>query len=215
MMRYKYPKTYHLPWSLGVARDDKVNKVVDYFKNKEIVVTEKMDGENATLYCDYYHARSLDSKHHPSRDWLKNFHATFADQIPIGWRICGENMYAKHSIAYNRLDSFFYAFSLWDGFVCKAWDETVEWFELLNLTTVPVLYRGLYDEDLLKDLAGNMDCSTQEGYVVRVAAEFNLDQFSHSVSKFVRQGHVNTDQHWMYNAIEPNKLREVSDESKR
>jgi len=38
---------------------------------REVVVTEKMDGENTTMYCDNIHARSIDGRHHPSRDWVK------------------------------------------------------------------------------------------------------------------------------------------------
>ena len=31
---------------------------------KDVVVTEKLDGENAMLYHDYLHARSVESKSH-------------------------------------------------------------------------------------------------------------------------------------------------------
>lgn len=53
-MNYKkYPRTYHLPWSLGKTDDDKTLKTTEIFKNKKVVVTLKMDGENTTLYKDY------------------------------------------------------------------------------------------------------------------------------------------------------------------
>jgi len=42
----KYPRTYHCPWSPGLTKDDKVHPNMDYFQDKEIVVTIKMDGEN-------------------------------------------------------------------------------------------------------------------------------------------------------------------------
>ena len=79
------------------------------------MVTEKLDGENTTLYADGLHARSLDSAHHPSRAWVKALHGRIGDADPGGWRVCGENMYARHSIAYDELDSWFYGFSVWDG----------------------------------------------------------------------------------------------------
>jgi hypothetical protein len=63
MSKYKYPKSPHLPW------------------------TEKMDGENTTIATDYIHARSLDSRHHPSRSWVKNLHGIIAHDIPLGWRV--------------------------------------------------------------------------------------------------------------------------------
>lgn len=46
----------------------------------------------------------------------------------------------------------------------------------------------------------------QEGYVVRLAEEFSYEKFSTSVAKFVRKNHVQTDQHWMQNEVEPNQL---------
>lgn len=66
--KYKYPRTYHVPWSPGTTSDDRLLKSVDQFVGKCVVVTEKMDGENTTMSKDYVHARSLDSMYHPSRD---------------------------------------------------------------------------------------------------------------------------------------------------
>ena len=69
----KYGRTFHLPWSPGATDDDKVLDSVAHFVGHDVVVTEKMDGENTTVYpTGYTHARSVDSKKsHPSRDWLK------------------------------------------------------------------------------------------------------------------------------------------------
>ena len=60
----KYPRTFHLPISPGVSSDDKVHKDISILNNKEVVVTLKMDGDNTSIYNDYYHARSLDSNNH-------------------------------------------------------------------------------------------------------------------------------------------------------
>ena len=67
--RIKYPTTPHLPFSLGIQSDDRRVQTLDGLVGREVVVTEKMDGENTTMYVDHIHARSLDSRHHPSRDW--------------------------------------------------------------------------------------------------------------------------------------------------
>jgi len=111
---YKYPRTPHLPWSPGVSADDITQFSLLSFEGADVVVTEKMDGENTSLYRDHSHARSLDSIHHSSRDWLKQWHGTFAHNIPLGWRICGENLFARHSVRYDHLASYFYGFSIWD-----------------------------------------------------------------------------------------------------
>jgi hypothetical protein len=97
----KYPRTYHLPWSDGATDDDRVLTDEDLetnFAGRTVVVTEKMDGENTTMYNDCIHARSPDSGPHPSRDWVKNLHAQIQWQIPEGWRISGENLYATHTL---------------------------------------------------------------------------------------------------------------------
>lgn len=70
MNLYKYPRTPHLPFSKGMTSDDKVLDNTNNFKDKQVVVTEKMDGENTTIYKDFYHARSLDSKHKDYHSYL-------------------------------------------------------------------------------------------------------------------------------------------------
>lgn len=62
-MYYKYPRTYHLPYSLGITSDDKILPNDNIFFNKEIIVTVKMDGENTTITNDKVYTRSIDSKH--------------------------------------------------------------------------------------------------------------------------------------------------------
>lgn len=73
-MKMKYPRTMHLPWSRGYTDDDKILRATDHFAGQEVVITEKMDGENTTMYPDFIHARSLDSKDHPSRHYVKTLH---------------------------------------------------------------------------------------------------------------------------------------------
>ncbi len=141
----KYPRTAYLPWSSGAGADISIDTGV--FCNRRVIVTEKMDGENTTLYRDYIHARSLDSRHHVSRDWVKKLQSEIGWEIPDGWRVCGENMWAKHSIFYQDLTSYFLAFGIWNEFnICLSWDETVSWLDILGLKIVNILYDGVYDE---------------------------------------------------------------------
>lgn len=206
----KYPRTYHLPWSENMNDDDRmIGDSQKLFENKQIVVTEKLDGENTTMYSDYIHARSVDGRNHESRNWVKNFWSQIAHDIPKGWRICGENMFAVHSIKYNELESYFYGFSIWnEKNECLSWDDTVEWFNLLNIKPVPVLYKGIYDEQLVKSLYNKNSWETSEGYVLRNANKFSYSQFRYSVGKFVRKDHIQTVKHWMHGqAIERNLLK--------
>lgn len=201
MTKYvKYPRTYHLPWSPGATNDDKIMENTNNFTGKKVIVSEKMDGENTTIYNDHIHARSIDSKDHISRTWVKNFWAQIKHNIPEDYRICGENLYAKHSIYYDNLDSYFLGFSVWENNICLSWKETIEWLELLNIIPVPILYFGIYDEELIKKIN-----NIREGYVVRLANAFNYSEFHKCVGKFVRANHVTTDEHWLSKEIILNK----------
>ena len=208
-MRCKYPTTPHLPFSPGLQNDDRRILTLDGFEGREIVATEKYDGENTTMYTDHIHARSLDSRHHPSRDWVKKFWGNLNYLIPKDWRICGENVYARHSINYDNLVSYFYGFSIWDAEnVALSWDETVYYFEeVFNIKPVPVLYRGQFDLKVLQELADNLDPFTKEGFVVRVTDRVPYDDFELKFAKWVRRGHVQTDKHWMTAEVIPNRLK--------
>jgi RNA ligase len=197
--RVKYPRTYHLPWSQSVNDDDRVLTDLSSLQQaKEVVISTKMDGECTSLYYDYTHARSVDSSNHPSRNRVKGFWGTFAHEIPVDWRICGENLYARHSIAYDNLPHYFLGFSIWnEKNICLGWDETLEWFELLGITPVPVIYRGPFDEKTIKKLWDPKEANEKEGYVVRDAETIGYGEFRKKVAKFVREGHVQTTKHWM------------------
>lgn len=209
MTRYKYPRTYHMPFSPGATDDDKVLPSLSPWHGQEVVVTLKMDGENTSLYPDGFHARSLDSRHHPSRDWLARFHAGFAHDIPVGWRICGENLYARHSLFYDELPSYFLGFSAWDEHnICLSWDDTLVVFDQLGVFPVPMLWRGVFEQRTVENLCKTLNPHTQEGLVMRLADEFAYADFSQSVAKWVRSAHVQTDAHWMHSAIVPNRLRD-------
>ena len=204
-MRTKYPRTPHLPWSEGVSSDDVRLLDTANFAGVEVVVTEKMDGENTTLYRDGSHARSIDSRYHPSRAVIKALQGQIGWQIPEGWRICGENLYARHSISYHNLPDYFMVFSVWDEQNrCLSWDDTQTFAQRLGLTVVPELYRGPWHETLIRQLP--LDTQTQEGYVVRRADAFAFADFANSMGKWVRKGHVNTDQHWMHAEMVVNGL---------
>ncbi|MER5813225.1 RNA ligase family protein [Streptomyces sp. NPDC002033] len=203
-MRTHYPRTAHLPWSPGATPDDVRVSGPSALAGREVVVTEKLDGENTTLYADGLHARSLDSGHHPSRAWVKGLQGRIGAGIPAGVRVCGENLYARHSLGYEELDSWFYGFSVWEGDHCLDWDRTVRFLGRLGIPAPRVLWRGVYDERALRRL--RVDTSRQEGYVVRTVAGFRREDFGRYVAKWVRGGHVRTDTHWMYAPVVPNGL---------
>lgn len=209
----KYPRTPHLPWSPGATKDDVFIESASWELLKEvpIVITEKMDGENTTMRRDKIHARSLDSGDHPSRAWVKSMHAQLAWEVPDSWRICGENLYAKHSIYYPALKSYFQVFAIFDDLlnICMAWADTVAYAKLLGLTTVPVIYEGTWGKEAEQAIIGYMlekekNGQEMEGYVVRCAHYFSTENFQARVAKVVRSHHVQTTEHWMQEKVIPN-----------
>ena len=205
----KYPRTYHLPWS-NLLKDDRMLKSDECFRGKRVIVTLKMDGENTTMYNDFIHARSLNSGSHPTRNLIKGIWSNISYLIDENMRICGENLYAVHSIRYNNLKSYFSVFSIWIENECLSWDETVEYAGVLGLDIVPVIYDGIYDEHLIK-AAFEPYKLENEGYVIRLADEFKYGDFRKSVAKFVRpefrQALNNSHGHWISKKIEINGLK--------
>lgn len=200
----KHPRTYHLPWSPGATDDDRT--MLSYEPDFPVVITEKMDGENTTMYSDHIHARSINSDSHESRDWVTNKWATIKHDIPEDMRICGENLYAKHAIKYNSLPSFFMVFSIWIRDTCLSWKETQEWAELFDLETVPVLYVGQLEKPTFQSVSRlvKLDLETHEGYVIRPLSSFEMTNFRNVVGKFVRTGHVVKSEHWLRKQLERN-----------
>jgi hypothetical protein len=210
----KYPRTYHLPYSPGATKDDKRlgENWFKYYKDREIVITEKLDGENTCMNRYDVFARSHGV---PTRSpWSKNMWE--ANGI---WQKChrligenewvyGENLYGEHSIHYDKLRDYFHIFAVRndDTYTWYSWNDVEMLALLLDIPTVPVLYRGTITSE--RELRTHVEYftsqpsaygDTREGVVIRIADEFPVDEFSHYVCKWVRPNHVTTDEHWTKN----------------
>jgi hypothetical protein len=194
----------NLPWSGSESSDDVWWKDCSFFEGKKVVVTDKLDGEATTIYPDgHVHARSIDTDRHPSRSWVKQLAGRIAHDIPEGHRICGENVYAFHSIFYTELPTYFFVYGIYDeNNNCLPWGDTEELCALLDLQTVPVLYSGVWDQkQILEGWTGKGAFPTfgstaklpkfpedftpteAEGYVVRLADGFPHAAFAKCCAK--------------------------------
>lgn len=213
----KYPRTVHLPWSNPEFDDIIINRGRDFSllqSLSDIIVTEKLDGQIYSIYKNYAHARSLEDNHHASASYIKsaiipNIQALISENM----RINGEYMYPTHSIYYDQLKSYFYIHSIFIGATVLSWDETCKISDSLNFPVTPVLYRGIYDEKIIKKLytgKSQIENSLQEGYVIRNAEKFRKDDWQQNVAKYVRPNHVTKDtQNWQlrWNENKINKLK--------
>ena len=206
----KYPRTYHLPYSPGATKDDKKLQG-DWFKyyiGQEIVITEKLDGENIHMTQKDCYARSDGA---PTRSpWSRNIwdpqeglYWKIRDYIGSDETIFGENLYGEHSIHYGNLDNYFHLFAVNDGVNWYSWDDVKMMANIMNIPHVPELWRGMiYNEEELKKLVEKYtSCPSiygeqREGVVVRIADSYPLEDFAKYVCKWVRPNHVQTDEHW-------------------
>lgn len=204
----KYRRTFHLPFSPGATSDDKIMSS-DYgalANCADVVATEKMDGECTTIHRGGCHARSVDGQHHPSRDWVKAFAAGVSHRLAADERIVGENLFARHSIGYDSLPTYFMGFAWIKNGWFQPWDDTIARFEELGVTPVPLLFRGPFSVNGIKGLCDSLDTARQEGLVVRVSSDFTENDMPRCIGKYVRAGHVQTDEHWMHAEVVRNGL---------
>ncbi|MBL7255131.1 RNA ligase family protein [Paractinoplanes lichenicola] len=182
----RYPDTLHLPGSPGATADDMVQHDLTWLDG-ELVVTEKLDGGNLTFTRDAMYGRSPDCDTEPWDRPAKALWAMTSYRIPDDWRVCGESMWARRTIAYSDLPGVFIVFGIWDETdTLLGWDDTVDWATRLELPVVPVLYRGGSLTEARAAWATRRDAASSEGFVVRSAGRIPADEFSVRVLKWVR-----------------------------
>ena len=211
----KFPTINHLPWSQEIHREDKkFNAQLLYrFQENKVIITEKLDGGNACLSKDAVFARSHSAPaDHPSFDHLKRLHASIRELIPKNTLIFGENMYAVHSIVYEKLSHYFYIFAMYDieGKHWYNWRAIEGIAKIFGIPTVPVIYKGLtslktLESWMIKNITAPSFLGREmEGFVIRTYDMFYDHEFPQSVAKFVRKGHIQSDEHWKRNYVKQN-----------
>jgi hypothetical protein len=215
-MSAKYPRSFHLPWSPGGTSDDKRLADVSGLVGVEIVITEKCDGSNLTYTRRNVFSRSHSGPpSHPSFDLAKATHARIGHMLSEGLSLFCEYCYAVHSIEYAALPDYSLVFGARDDESGTWWDWDMVTAQArdVGLPTVPLLFRGTVQsaaelEALTSALAKEPSAlgGEREGVVVRRAGEFSDAEFPKSLGKWVRKGHVQTDEHWLHQAIRPQRL---------
>jgi len=211
----KYGRTGHYPFSPGTTSDDRIQH--DYWDYLQliprVVHTEKLDGENNCLSKYGVFARSHAAPTvSPWTETLRQYwHSIRHD---LGDReVFLENLYAVHSLRYRNLEHHFHVFAIRENDRWLSWEETKFYAGMLDLPTVPEIGivtvpadRKRYEADVLSMVAGrgaydpvnahDHTPATMEGIVTRNTASYTTSAFAQNVFKYVRKGHVKTDQHW-------------------
>ena len=204
----KYNRTYHLFFSPGTTSDDRISDDVDALLGTEIVITEKLDGENCGMTDEGVYARShaTFTTSAWSREVRQLHKMKVENMLGEGVFLFGENMEGIHSIEYSNLESYFYIFGVRDNEIWIPWEQVEEYSYLLDIPTVPVLFKGVVNsakelQHIVEDLVSKPSelGGKREGIVVRTAGMFHNDDFADNVMKWVRKDHVSTDVHWTRN----------------
>ena len=215
----KYGRTYHYTFSPGTTSDDRLN--INYWEDiqkfETLIHTEKLDGENNCLSQKGVFARSHAAP--TTSPWTPQLRQRWElIKNDLGdLEIFGENLYAIHSIEYKALEEYFFVFAVRHLDTWLSWEEVEFYASAFDFPTVPLL-ETISTKKLTLDNLTNRVCElasqnskyesfdtftnsfcSKEGVVSRNPKEFLTKNFKHNVFKYVRKGHVKTDEHWIRN----------------
>lgn len=208
----KYNRTFHLPWSPGVSKDDRIATNVNTLMNVPLIISEKLDGSNFCITHDGCFARShAGPPTHKSFDLAKAFSASVKNKIPKNIMIFMEYTFAKHSIFYSKMQSYFNVFNILNTSDMEwlSWDDVELWTDKIGASTTPVLFKGIVSSEKelrkiveLLMIQPSLYGDIREGIVVRIFEKFKNSEFSQCVMKCVRANHVDpNNDHWLHQEI--------------
>lgn len=136
----KYCRSLHAQISLGTTSDDRFmpKGYLSAFANmNKLVLTEKLDGQNNCFNKHGVFARShtAPTKHPWDKPLIERWQLIKRDLNNL--EIFGENMYGIHSIAYSKLESYFYVFAIREDNQWLSWEEVKFYAKLLDFPVVP------------------------------------------------------------------------------
>lgn len=202
-IKLKYPRTPYLECTSSIQEGDRVIANIDNLINKEIIITEKIDGGNTCIYQGQIYARSTNEPtKHPSFDFVKTNYmwrfSAFEDLI-----FYCENMYAIHSIEYQNLYSYLYILGIRYEDIWLSWEDTSDISSYISMPIAPFISRRVFnsEEELYSFVLDELDKPSllggvREGIVIRNSNEFNYEDFDINVAKAVSNKFINKDQDW-------------------
>lgn len=219
----RFPHTPHLAWlGPGAPRDDKVLSSTEAraLLGAEVVVEEKLDGANLGISVGLDGFLKLQSRGQylvapyggqfsRAGGWLAQHGHSLVPALGSELILFGEWCAARHSIGYEQLADWFFAFDVYDRAVGQFWstrrrDELVV---KLGLKLVPQLARRKMTLEELRNLIlsgrSRYGTASMEGVVVRREGH----DFLENRAKLVHPDFVQSiDEHWRRRRIEWNSI---------
>ena len=218
-MFVKYDKTFHV---FPVTSKHNLDKTqLKRLLSGSVVIEEKMDGSNVGIIR---HAKgfSLQKRNslvgtsvHAQFDFFHNWANGAARErimsVPSGTLIYGELLYATHHIYYNNLPEEFLVFDVRQGKKWMKYDERKEFCERHRFFMVPLVNRGNFTKDDLREIVPEHSAHGDicEGVVVKRYAKHGYFR-----GKIVKPGFIKTldedDEHWSRKEVRRNKVGVVT-----
>ena len=155
----KYPRTPHLTGSRLQPGDEDLSQVhFSHLAGRHLVIEEKIDGANSAVSFDESGNLLLQSRGHYltggyrerhfnlMKQWASIHKDRFWEVLGSRYIMYGEWMYAKHSIYYDALPSYFMEFDIFDRQKEIFLDTPSRHIltEQMSVCSVPVLAEGVF-----------------------------------------------------------------------
>ncbi len=218
---FKFPTTPHLTiFGTGSVREDKVltERERDEFLQHELIVEEKIDGANLGISFDgsgevhvqnrgTYLSKPYQGQWKKLDEWLSLKLDRFFDVLHDQYILFGEWCFARHSVIYDSLPSWFVGFDIYDKqnrqfLSCRMRNNL---FRQMKICQTPLLGRGRFSLLELKALFKKslFSKTASEGLYLR----YDKGIWLGARAKLVRPEFVQAIEiHWSRNGIIPNKL---------
>ena len=185
-MFIKYDKTYHV---FSVTSKHNLDKTqLKRLLSGSVVIEEKMDGSNVGIIR---HAKgfSLQKRNslvgtsvHAQFDYFHNWANGAARErimsVPSGTLIYGELLYATHHIYYDRLPEYFLVFDVRHGKKWMKYDERKEFCERHGFHMVPLVDRGNFTKDDLRDAVRSLPFRRRNIFLLRIIGELTYKEIA-------------------------------------
>jgi len=185
MSNFIYPNISHLPWSKWVRDGDVIQTDLNHLNHNNIIVLEKMDGIPVIISSDRIIFKKDVSD--ISKEYLESIRTEKLSKLSNNIWFVGDILLERRLYHYDMLPDYFLLYGMFVNDIFLNWEVTAKYAEELSLKMVPILYKGIYDEELIKKCytGESVYGKYQEGYIVRRVDTFLLDSIKTNILKYV------------------------------
>lgn len=218
----KYEKTYriivpqvNLPGKLSLSKDE-ANSLL----NGEVIVEEKLDGANTGIirhkqgFSLQKRGSLVGQSEHAQFQYFHNW-SSYQNydklmNLPNGFIVYGELMYACHTVYYDELPDYFLVFDIINT-KKERWmdrDERDDFCNQYKLHQVPLINKGYFHLDELYGMIpdkSNFGNEPAEGIVIKRYTKKGYIRTKLVRPEFVKR--LEENEHWIHSSLKVNKLK--------